>query len=107
MPFQKGNKIGFKGRPRRLTGTRADIRNALEQKNINLIFDFIENLQEYTDPYAKNTHILKLMEFIYPKPREVEISEEQAAEVLQNVIKLRSNKENPRELPAGDNNGAA
>lgn len=79
------------GRPKG-SRNRNEIRDILEKHDINLIEEFIENLRNYPhNPIAQNAHILKLMEYVYPKCKETEggIAATEAWEIVKNDLRER------------------
>lgn len=99
MPFVKGKSGNPLGRPRH---TAVDeIRSQLQIRKKNLIEEAFECLDEIKEPTAKINMIFKLMEFMYSKPKETEISLEQAVEIVKRAIQQRES-EKPPERPRKD-----
>jgi hypothetical protein len=90
--FQPGHaKVGGreKGTPNK---ARNEVRAVIEAEGINLVEEFIENLKNYPhNPIAQNAHILKLMEWVYPKCKQTDdgMTVFQAFEVVKDDLRKR------------------
>jgi hypothetical protein len=84
MRWAKGQSGNPAGRPR--FSANEEIRAELKKRKKNLIQEIFENLDQITEPTSKLHYCFKLMEFMYSKPKETEISLEQAVELVKSAI---------------------
>lgn len=90
MPFEKGRaKTG--GRQKGITNLiapKSEVRLLLEAHNFDVIKEFLENLKHYPhNPLVQNAHLLKLMEFVYAKPKQgFEFSKEEIIDIAKVIL---------------------
>lgn len=85
MPWVKGQSGNLKGRPTQYTAV-GEIRDFLKKHKRNLVQEVFQTIDQLEDPADKVHALLKLMEFTYSKPKDVEITLEYAVAIVKQAI---------------------
>lgn len=85
MPWVKGQSGNLKGRPTQYTAV-GEIRDFLRKNKRNLIQEVFASIDQLEDPADKVHALLKLMEFTYSKPKDVEVTLEYAVAIVKQAI---------------------
>lgn len=81
----KGQSGNLKGRPKRVG--RTEIKEAFRRENLDIVTEFVRNYKEIDNPSIKCAYLLKLMEFVYAKPKDKDTSLEEAVEIIKDAIR--------------------
>lgn len=84
MTFIKGQSGNPAGRPSH-TASR-EIREQLRKRKKDLIEEIFEQIDQLEEPGAKLPHLFKMMEFLYSKPKDIDVTLEQAIEIIKDAI---------------------
>ena len=89
MRWVKGQSGNPKGRP--TTTAVAEFREILKKKKVNLLEEALSCLDRIEEPNTKLNQIIKLLEFLYSKPKEIEVDLEHAIEIVRQALEERRN----------------
>lgn len=68
------------------TGSFLQLRELLASRNIDVIRDYIEAFNQIEDAERRAELSLKLLEFIYPKPKEILLSPQEMLNMVEGFI---------------------
>lgn len=67
MAFEKGNSRG-PGRPKGAINTRTYLAQALKEKRVDFLTNYLKTIDTIENPYEKAQAMKPMLEFIYTKP---------------------------------------
>src|ERR1700730_12543993 len=91
MSWVKGQSGNPLGRPKQYTAV-SEFRDFLHKNKRNLIEEAFECLDKIQDHGHRLNGLLKLMEFVYSKPKEIEVSLAHAITIIRQAIAERDTK---------------